>query len=66
MAAADYILPLSIGLKQKLSARIKELLLTKVDKFILHFIARASPYRQQVPILQGSASTSWQWRWGSV
>jgi glycosyltransferase involved in cell wall biosynthesis len=35
--AVDYILPLPIGLKQDLSARIKGLLLRKVDKFILHF-----------------------------
>lgn len=35
--AVDYILPLPIGLKQHLSARIKRLLLRKVDKFLLHF-----------------------------
>lgn len=39
----DYILPRPNGLKQRLSARIKGLLLRKVDMFILHF-THTEPY----------------------
>jgi len=41
--AVDYILPLPVSLRQRLTARVKGLLLRKVDRFILHF-ARTELY----------------------